>query len=65
MDKLQFTELDKIDAIVKAAVSDAIDKHKKLGQSISIWKDERVVTLTPEQIRLDLPSAKPNNFKTD
>jgi len=63
MDKLQFTELDKIDAIVKAAVSDAIDKHKKLGQSISIWKDERVVTLTPEQICLDLPSGKPNNFK--
>ncbi|MDJ0719525.1 MAG: hypothetical protein QNJ54_35780 [Prochloraceae cyanobacterium] len=58
MDKLEFTELDKIDALVKAAVKDArryadlfeIDLHRKLGQSISILSDGKIVTLTAEQI---------------
>ncbi len=40
----------KIDAGVKAAVAQAIEKHRKLGQSISIWRDGQVVTLTAEQI---------------
>ena len=40
----------KIDAGVKAAITQAIEKHRKLGQSISIWRDGKVVTLTAEQI---------------
>jgi hypothetical protein len=40
----------KIDAGVKAAITQAIEKHRKLGQSISIWQDGKVVTLTAEQI---------------
>jgi hypothetical protein len=40
----------KIDAGVKAAITQAIEKHRKLGQSISIWREEEVVTLTAEQI---------------
>ncbi len=40
----------KIDAGVKAAIAQAIEKHRKLGQSISIWRDGKVVTLTAEQI---------------
>ncbi|NEQ66998.1 MAG: hypothetical protein F6K21_16125 [Symploca sp. SIO2D2] len=40
----------KIDAGVKAAVQEAIEKHRRLGQSISIWRDGKVVTLTAEQI---------------
>ncbi|NES22978.1 MAG: hypothetical protein F6K41_29675 [Symploca sp. SIO3E6] len=39
-----------IDAGVKAAVQEAIEKHRQLGQSISIWRDGKVVTLTAEQI---------------
>ncbi|MEP0886165.1 hypothetical protein NDI49_32020 [Trichocoleus sp. ST-U3] len=40
----------KIDAGVKAAITQAIEKHRKLGQSISLWRDGKVVTLTAEQI---------------
>ncbi len=40
----------KIDAGVKAAITQAIEKHRQLGQSISIWRDGQVVTLTAEQI---------------
>jgi len=40
----------KIDAGVKAAITQAIEKHRKLGQSISIWQGGKVVTLTAEQI---------------
>jgi hypothetical protein len=40
----------KIDAGVKAAITQAIEKHRKLGQSISILQDGKVVTLTAEQI---------------
>ncbi|NET62134.1 MAG: hypothetical protein F6K47_40305 [Symploca sp. SIO2E6] len=47
----QHNELSsKIDAGVKAAVAQAIEKHRKLGQSISIWQDGKVVTLTADQI---------------
>lgn len=40
----------KIDAPVKAAIAQALEKHRKLGQSISIWRDGNVVTLTAEKI---------------
>ncbi|NHC35631.1 hypothetical protein [Scytonema millei] len=41
---------DKIDAGVKAAIAAAIEKHRKLGESISIMQDEKVVTLTGDEI---------------
>ncbi|MUG94263.1 hypothetical protein F7734_18500 [Scytonema sp. UIC 10036] len=40
----------KIDAGVKAAIAEAIERHRKLGQSISIMQDGKVVTLTAEEI---------------
>ena len=40
----------KIDDGVKAAIAQAIQKHRQLGQSISIWRDGKVVTLIAEQI---------------
>lgn len=40
----------KIDAGVKAAIAAAIERHRKLGQSISIMQDGKVCTLTAEQI---------------
>ncbi len=41
---------DQIDAGVKTAISKAIEKHRRLGESISILKDGKVVTLTSDQI---------------
>ena len=40
----------KIDAGVKVAIAEAIERHRKLGQSISIWQEGKVVTLTAEEI---------------
>ncbi len=40
----------KIDAGVKMAIAEAIERHRRLGQSISILQNGKVVTLTAEQI---------------
>lgn len=40
----------KIDAGVKIAIAEAIERHRKLGQSISIIRDGQIITLTAEQI---------------
>ena len=39
-----------IDAGVKLAIAKAIERHRRLGESISIWQDGKVVTLTADQI---------------
>ncbi|MCY7384259.1 MAG: hypothetical protein LH628_17060 [Microcoleus sp. CAN_BIN18] len=40
----------KIDAGVKAAVAAAIERHRKLGESIAVWQDGKVVILTADRI---------------
>ncbi|MDZ8096652.1 MAG: hypothetical protein RMZ42_32645 [Nostoc sp. DedQUE05] len=40
----------KIDAGVKAAIAAAIERHRKLGQSNSIIREGKVVTLTSDEI---------------
>jgi hypothetical protein len=40
----------KINAGVKAAVAAAIEKHRKLGESIAVWQDGKVVILTADRI---------------
>ncbi|MDJ1168792.1 hypothetical protein PMG71_05085 [Roseofilum sp. BLCC_M154] len=40
----------KIDAGVKQAIAEAIEKHRKLGESISIWQDGRVITIESDKI---------------
>ncbi|NCR37968.1 MAG: hypothetical protein GPJ12_16030 [Microcystis aeruginosa S11-01] len=45
------TELhQKIDTGVRVAIAEAIERHRLLGESISIFKDGQIVTLTAEQI---------------
>ena len=41
---------DRIDAGVKSAIAEAIEKHRRLGQSIRIWRDGKIVTLTAAEI---------------
>jgi len=41
---------EQIDAGVKAAIAEAIERHRRLGESISILKDGKIVTLTADQI---------------
>lgn len=32
------------------AVAEAIERHRRLGESIVIWRDGKIVTLTAEEI---------------
>ncbi len=48
----------KIDRGVKKAIAEAIEKHRKLGQSISIWQDGKVVTIPAEQIPPWVPESE-------
>jgi hypothetical protein len=40
----------KINVGVKAAVAAAIERHRKLGESIAVWEDGKVVILTADRI---------------
>ena len=57
MSDKEFTEfLQKIDAGVKAGAVLALDEHRRMGRSIAIWQDGKIVTLTGEEI-LATPSS--------
>ena len=55
---------DQIDAGVKTAISKAIERHRRLGESISILKDGKVVTLNADQIP-PLDEQKTQNLTFD
>lgn len=45
-----FEEGTEIDAALQRAVREALIRHKKLGESIVVWEDGKVVVLPPEKI---------------
>lgn len=49
-----FRDDDRLDYLAQAAVRDALRQHKRLGQSVVVWQDGKVVTLAPEDIPVDL-----------
>ncbi len=54
----------KIEQGVKVAVAQALERHRKLGESIAIWRDGQVVTLTADQIPL-MDDAQNRNGKQE
>ncbi|MCD8486183.1 MAG: hypothetical protein LRZ84_05410 [Desertifilum sp.] len=40
----------RIRAGVKAAIAHALERHRKLGESIAVWQDGKVVVLSADQI---------------
>jgi hypothetical protein len=40
----------KIEEGVRVAVAQALDRHRRLGESIAVWQDNQVVILPSEQI---------------
>jgi transcriptional antiterminator Rof (Rho-off) len=51
MDSQEMTILhQKIEQGVKVAVAQALERHRKLGESIAVWRDDQVVTLSADQI---------------
>jgi hypothetical protein len=41
----------KVGAGVKAGVAMALDEHYRMGRSIVVWRDGKVVTLAPEDYK--------------
>jgi 20S proteasome alpha/beta subunit len=41
---------DKITEVAKSAIAQAIERHRKLGESIAVWQEGKVVILRADQI---------------
>lgn len=49
--KINFAEqAEAIERILQAAVRETLATHKRLGNSIAVWKDGKVVIVPPEEI---------------
>jgi len=48
--------LQKIDAGFKAGAALALDEHRRMGRSVVIWENGKMVTLTGDEI----PAAEPS-----
>ena len=43
-------DLDRIERALRAAVRDALQRHKRDGDPVAVWREGRVVWLSPDQI---------------
>jgi hypothetical protein len=50
----------KINEGVGDAIAQAIERHRKLGEAIAIWREGKVVILTADEIPPLPPSAEPS-----
>jgi hypothetical protein len=48
-------DVEKMIAEMRAAVQEALARHKRLGNSIAVWRDGRVVVLPPDEIPDEIP----------
>ena len=53
-----FEDGKRLDYLAKEAVRDALREHKRLGQSVVVWRDGKVVTVAPEDIPVDFAEGK-------
>lgn len=44
-----------MDFLAREAVQEALEEHKRNGQSVVVWQDGRIVTLLPGEIPVSLP----------
>jgi hypothetical protein len=42
-----------VEEVFRRAVKQALWKHKRLGQSVSVWRDGKVVIVPPEDIPVE------------
>ena len=51
--RINFDEqAEAIERILQAAVQETLSVHKRLGNSIAIWRDGKVVIVPPEEIAI-------------
>ena len=43
-------DIAEIQVLMGKAIRQALTRHKKLGESVAVWQDGRVVTLSAEDI---------------
>ena len=55
--QVDFENDDEVDKAVGNAVRNALREHKRLGQSVAVWQDGKVVILAPEDIPVELTSS--------
>ena len=48
--------------VLESAIAQALERHRKLGESIAVWRDGRVVTLTADRIP---PTPSTDNQKQE
>lgn len=48
----QTASYETLTELAKSAVAQALDRHRRLGQSVAVWQDGKVVILAPDQIPL-------------
>ncbi|HJS08501.1 MAG TPA: hypothetical protein VJ809_12605 [Pirellulales bacterium] len=53
-------EAEPLTAAAREAVREALAVHKKLGNSIVVWRDGKVVIVPPEKIVVDSPPSNGN-----
>lgn len=46
-----------IDRALEAATREAIRQHKQAGQPMVVWRDGKVVHISPEEMEAPLPAA--------
>ncbi len=49
----RFTDDQAVESALNRAVREAVLRHKKLGESVAVWRDGRVVFVPPEEIVVD------------
>ncbi|MCU0565453.1 MAG: hypothetical protein MUF49_02525 [Oculatellaceae cyanobacterium Prado106] len=55
----QITLHDQITEAARDAIAQALERHRKLGESIAVWQDGKVVVLSSDQI--PLPHETPSS----
>ncbi len=51
------SDIDFIDEVIDEAIALAVEEHRRLGHSIAVWRDGRVVWIQAEEIPPYLPPA--------
>ena len=42
---------DKAEAALKRAIREVVKRHKKTGRSLAVWKNDKVVHISPNSVK--------------
>lgn len=48
-----FENAEKIEKILQFAVRQAVILHKQAGNSIAVWKEDKAILISPEEVKLE------------